>query len=102
MLPMLSIKKNYVMNTIATIKCFCPNCGGNATRVYFNSPDPRYHRCASDQVIQTECPSCDYLMVMCARNGIVIEAYAPSTLAPVSNLKLLEGSSGDNKRTVFC
>ena len=90
------------MDNMATIQCFCPNCGGNATRVYFTSLDPLYHRCTSKQVIQTECQSCDYLMVMCARNGIVIEAYAPSMIAPVSNLKLLDASSEENERTVFC
>lgn len=90
------------MEIIRTIKCPCPNCGDNATRIYFTSREAIYHRCVSNLVIQTECLKCDYLMVMCARNGIVIEAYAPSAPMPVSNFPLLTTSPGDNKRTVFC
>ena len=90
------------METIAKFQCPCPNCGGNATRMYFTSCDQIYQRCVSDQVIQTECLDCDYLMVMCARNGIVIETYA--TIAPTSidNLKLPQSSPGDKKQTIFC
>ena len=90
------------METIAKFQCPCPNCGGNATRTYFTSRDETYQRCVSDRVIQTECLDCDYLMVMCARNGIVIEAYAPSASAPIDNFKLPKSSSGDNKQKVFC
>ncbi len=90
------------MDTIATIQCSCPNCGSNATRTYLTGHEAIYNRCVSNLVIQTECPNCDYLMIMCARNGIVIEAYAPSISAPVSNFKLLEASPEDNKRKVVC
>ena len=90
------------METIAKFQCPCPNCGGNATRTYFTSRDETYQRCVSDRVIQTECLDCDYLMVMCARNGIVIEAYAPGAPAPIDSLKLPRSSSGENKQTVFC
>ena len=48
-------------------KVRCPNCGSEAERHYI----------ASDQLTRTQCPSCDYLMVMCFRTGKVIEAYAP-------------------------
>lgn len=45
----------------------CPNCGSEAERQHI----------LSSQVTRTECPVCDYLMVMCSRTGRVIEAYAP-------------------------
>ena len=45
----------------------CPNCGSEAER----------HHLLSSQLMRTQCPTCDYLMVMCYRTGRVIEAYAP-------------------------
>lgn len=48
-------------------KIRCPNCGNEGER----------HHLLSSQVTRTQCPSCDYLMVMCSRTGRVIEAYAP-------------------------
>ena len=90
------------MKTLAKFLCPCPNCGGNSTRTYFTSRDETYQRCVSDRIIQTECQDCDYLMVMCARNGIVIEAYAPSAKAPRNNLQLPPSGEGENKPTVLC
>lgn len=48
-------------------KIRCPNCGSEGER----------HHLLGSQLTRTECPSCDYLMVMCSRTGRVIEAYAP-------------------------
>lgn len=45
----------------------CPNCGSHAERHYL----------LQQQVVQTQCPSCDYLMVNCSKTGSVVEAYAP-------------------------
>lgn len=45
----------------------CPNCGSEAER----------HHLLSSQLTRTQCPACDYLMVMCSRSGRVVEAYAP-------------------------
>lgn len=45
----------------------CPNCGSEAER----------HHILSRQLTRTQCSACDYLMVLCARTGKVIEAYAP-------------------------
>ncbi len=45
----------------------CPNCGDAAERYYV----------LSSQLTRTQCNSCDYLMIMCARTGRVVEAYAP-------------------------
>jgi protein-tyrosine-phosphatase len=55
----------------------CPNCGNQAERRYFTSNEAIYNSCPNHQVLQTECPVCDYLMVMCSRNARVIEAHAP-------------------------
>ncbi|MBE9179416.1 replication restart DNA helicase PriA [Oculatella sp. LEGE 06141] len=56
--------------TSQTIRC--PNCGCLAERHYL----------LNQQTIQTQCPSCDYLMVTCSRTGNVVEAYAPGISAP--------------------
>ncbi len=45
----------------------CPNCGSSAER----------HYVSSSQIIRTQCPSCDYLMIVCSLTNNVIEAYAP-------------------------
>lgn len=45
----------------------CPNCGSFAERHYLTE----------QQFTQTQCSSCDYLMVTCSHSGRVIEAYAP-------------------------
>ena len=45
----------------------CSNCGSEAERFYV----------LSSELTRTQCNSCDYLMVTCARTGKVIEAYAP-------------------------
>lgn len=45
----------------------CPNCGCLAER--------NYH--SITRQIETQCLSCDYLMVICASTGRVIESYAP-------------------------
>lgn len=48
-------------------KIYCPNCGNNAQRDYFTR----------NKIVQTSCPTCDYLMVNCSLTGRVLEAYAP-------------------------
>jgi uncharacterized Zn finger protein len=53
------------MQTIQQI--YCPNCGASAERYHLSNV----------QVLRTQCPSCDYLMITCTRTGKVIEAYAP-------------------------
>ena len=54
------------MQTIT--KIICPNCG---------SPSAERHNIAASQINRTQCPECDYLLVMCQRTNRVIEAYAP-------------------------
>ncbi|MDB9515155.1 replication restart DNA helicase PriA [Kamptonema animale CS-326] len=46
----------------------CPNCGSSAAERHYHS---------TSQLIETKCPSCDYLMITCSRTGKVVEAYAP-------------------------
>jgi len=55
----------------------CPNCGSLAQRHLFDEGESICQSCPDQQVSQTECPSCDYLLVMCWKNGKVLEAYAP-------------------------
>lgn len=65
------------MNQTYSVRC--PNCGDLATRSYFSSHEAKYKSCGENQVLQTECSGCDYLMVTCSQNGNVIEAYSSST-----------------------
>ncbi|MGK7874497.1 MAG: hypothetical protein AB4426_14675 [Xenococcaceae cyanobacterium] len=87
------------MHTTQTVRC--SNCGSEAERRYFTSDEATHSSCPSNQVIQTECPVCDYLMVMCSLSGSVIEAYAPGTpvltnsrdsnpLNPISVFRMLD------------
>lgn len=48
-------------------KIHCPNCGQSALRRYYDR-----HR-----MVETACPSCDYLLVSCSITGKVLESYAP-------------------------
>ena len=57
----------------------CPNCGSEAQRLYFKSNEAIYSSCSGNQIIQTECDQCDYLMVMCSLSGNIVEAHAPGT-----------------------
>lgn len=59
----------FVTSTMEAI--YCPNCGKGAERHYLSDR----------QLIQVQCPHCDYLMVTCATTGNVREAYAPGIAA---------------------
>lgn len=51
----------------------CPNCGSFAKRQWI-----RTHQITADEdVVETSCSRCDYLMIMGSATGKVIEAYAP-------------------------
>jgi hypothetical protein len=52
-------------------KICCPNCGSQAER----------HHLYEQELIRTQCPTCDYLMIACSRTARVIEAYAPGLYA---------------------
>lgn len=54
----------------------CPNCGQKGYRTYSLQPTTGVNLCPQRQVMQTECPHCDYLMVMCVLNGRVLETDA--------------------------
>jgi hypothetical protein len=51
----------------------CPNCGSPGERLYL----------LNQQLIQTQCPACDYLLITCSRTGNVVEAYAPGISSPL-------------------
>lgn len=79
----------------------CSNCGSEAERFYV----------LSSELTRTQCNSCDYLMVTCARTGKVIEAYAPGinpmkavVAAPAVDRKPpllpIHGNSGRSQRSV--
>ncbi len=57
-----------------TQRVHCPNCGDHAERHFLNQ----------QQLIRTQCASCDYLMITCQKTGAVIEAYAPGLPAVCS------------------
>ena len=57
----------------------CSNCGAQAIRKHFSNQVTKYTFCPENRIIQTECPNCDSLLIMCALNGNVVEAYVSST-----------------------
>lgn len=59
----------------------CPNCGNLARRRFLDEDCSVCQSCPGQQITQTECPVCDYLMVMCWQNGKVFEAHAPGISA---------------------
>ncbi|BAZ46884.1 hypothetical protein NIES4102_39260 [Chondrocystis sp. NIES-4102] len=67
----------------------CPNCGNLAIRSYFIEQEIEYNNCPENQMTQTECPSCDYLMLTCSINGKLIETYDSSTSALTREDKIL-------------
>lgn len=54
-----------IIESIQAVRC--PNCGSLAKREYITS----------SQIVRTQCPACDYLMILCSNTNKVIEAYAP-------------------------
>ena len=71
----------------------CPNCGSLAERHYFTGDRAAHQKCPGQQLIQTECQTCDYLMVTCSVNGTVIEAYAPGIPSRTSNFTIHHSAS---------
>ena len=67
------------MERTQTIRC--PNCGSVASRKFIDNGKLTHSKDFSGQtngqIIRTECPVCDYLMIMHSINGSVLEAYAP-------------------------
>lgn len=55
------------MKSVKTQSIRCPNCGSHAQRHYYKA----------NQLVETSCPTCDYLMINCATTLKVVEAYAP-------------------------
>ena len=70
------------MQTVQIVRC--PNCGSFAERRLLSD----HQVPAGEQVIQTACPSCDYLMVMSLPTGRVIEAYAPGRSSDGSSVSI--------------
>lgn len=63
------VKNNKNQAVQPTQKVRCPNCGSYAERHYITKQRLN--------LTQTECRSCDYLLVNCSQTGRVVEAYAP-------------------------
>jgi hypothetical protein len=57
-----------MFNPIAKQHICCPNCGSrHADRHLLDG-----------QILRTQCPDCDYLLISCAVTARVIESYAPT------------------------
>ena len=66
------------MNRTYTVRC--PDCGSLALRTHLNNRvEPRRGRAIDDETIETECPSCDYLLVTCSVSGKVLDAHSSTT-----------------------
>ena len=72
------------MESQMTIRC--PNCGSWAQR-FWSDRLPDNCQCSSRQIMQTECPTCDYFLSMCWPDGKVLEAYAPGIEKPLGKAK---------------
>lgn len=57
----------------------CSNCGNFAQR-HLCDEETSCQTCPDQLIARTECPHCDYLLIMCWKNGQVLEAYAPGTV----------------------
>ena len=79
----------------------CPNCGGVATR-QFLSDEQLAHSQSDGEIVRTECPVCDYLMVMRSLDGTVVEAYAPGISAELSQKVVVNFSVQSPQRTNIC
>ena len=56
----------------------CPNCGSFAKRHLLNHQvTATSQKVDSPQVIRTECPHCDYLMMICLKGKEIISVYSP-------------------------
>ncbi|HEY9752938.1 MAG TPA: hypothetical protein V6C46_08300 [Coleofasciculaceae cyanobacterium] len=74
----------------------CPNCGSFAHRL-LSDRLPFCHRCPDHQVAKTECPVCDYLMLMCWQDGKVLEAYAPGRPAGIPAITMYQPPSSSEQ-----
>ncbi|MFO5494941.1 MAG: hypothetical protein ACLBM6_20935 [Cuspidothrix sp.] len=77
----------------------CPNCGSEAKRQFLTDEKLAHKYSLINQIIRTECPVCDYLMVIRSLDGSVIEAYAPgipSNFQPLTTSNLSPEVSKQN------
>ncbi|MGD1919023.1 MAG: hypothetical protein ACFCAD_09085 [Pleurocapsa sp.] len=65
------------MNQTYTVRC--SDCGSLALRTHLTSKIKLANSCPENQIIKTECPSCDYLLITCSVNGKVIDAHSSTT-----------------------
>ncbi len=72
----------------------CPNCGSLATRQFLNDERSIHVQHLGGKIIRTECPVCDYLMIMRSLDGSVLEAYTPG-IFPTRNQRFVFNSSLD-------
>lgn len=77
------------MNQTYTVRC--SDCGCLALRTRLTDAVNKSSNCFGNQIIKTECPSCDYLLITCSANGNVIDAHS-STTSVIARKQNLETS----------
>lgn len=65
-----------VLDTLPTQEVSCPNCGGRAIRQCTPPVDSNPKTSPQHLICRTECPSCDYLMMMCVLEGELTQVYS--------------------------
>ena len=67
------------MNQTYTVRC--SDCGSLALRTLLIDTVNKFNscRCPGNQTVKTECPNCDYLLIICSANGKVVDAHSSST-----------------------
>lgn len=65
------------VDTLDIQQVSCPNCGGKAIRHCTPPMDVAPDANPKHLICRTECPECDYLMMMCVLEGELAEVYSP-------------------------
>ena len=59
----------------------CPDCGSLAIRTHLSRPQFALDNSIEQHIMQTECPSCDYLMNVGLTTGNLIDVYTTNISA---------------------
>ena len=71
------MKQHIGIGTLEKQVVSCPNCGGRATRYCTPHLETDPHSGPKHLICRTECPDCDYLMMMCVTEGELTQVYSP-------------------------
>lgn len=85
----LNAIENLVMNHTYTVRC--SDCGSLAIRSHLINVLGANNHSSKSHAIKTECPSCDYLLIICSASGNVIDAHS-STASIIARKQSIRNS----------